>query len=65
MAFTLLLLPSLHKQMVMSVGYLLYLRISLKRPKIRNLFALCDCFSPVFKRWSPRVGDGEKVKVKV
>lgn len=51
--------------MTMSVGYLLYLRISLKRPKISNLFALCDCFSPVYKRWSPRVGDGEKVQVKV
>lgn len=32
---------------------------------MKNLFALCDCCSPVIKHWSPRVGDGEKVLVKV
>lgn len=38
--------------------------MSLKRPKINNLFAPYDCCSPVIKRWSAGVGEGEKVQVR-
>lgn len=56
MAFTLLQLPSLHKQMMTLLGrFITPQDIVLK---IRRLFALRDCCSPVIKRWSARVGDG-------